>query len=249
MSSQVVGISLLNCFQAVHVLLNNPVISKPILTRLAAWCCCLFIQGFANKAKFLREHRRLAVCMSACLHKCLCAWLVVSWERTCVIWFHELLHFWMQLKTLMWIFSLWIHQMSIFCGTVSLHCAIFMHWITCIYLFIILLPSGQNSWTLKLSSFTNSSIHPFLHRLSGTGLLWQPGDQSHPGVLFLSNMFSSSWEIPNAPRPPGTWSPPVCPRCPPRCLHHCSQRKTLWSILTSCTTQLGSEWRPIRKLS
>lgn len=84
--SRVVDISLLSCFCAVHVLLNKSVVSKATLTHLAAWLCCLFIQGFAKKAKFLREHMLLAACISACLHKSLCAWLVVSWEKKCNAW-------------------------------------------------------------------------------------------------------------------------------------------------------------------
>lgn len=38
---------------------------------------------------FLGEHRLLAACTSACLHKCLHTWLMVSGERTCVILFEE----------------------------------------------------------------------------------------------------------------------------------------------------------------
>lgn len=87
--STAVDISLLNCLRAVHVFLNNSVNSEPILERLAARWCCLFIQGFAKKAKFLRENGLPAPCVSACLHKWLCAWLAVSWERTCVLWFGE----------------------------------------------------------------------------------------------------------------------------------------------------------------
>lgn len=59
-------ISLLNC----SCFLKQTVISKPVLARLAAWRCSLFIQGLAKKAKFLRELELLAVCMPACFHKC-----------------------------------------------------------------------------------------------------------------------------------------------------------------------------------
>lgn len=173
--STAVDISLLNCFRAVHVFFNNSVNSEPILERLAARWCCLFIQGFAKKAKFLRENGLPAPCVSACLHKWLCAWLAVSWERTCVLWFGEYVLLNADDITVSWIVFQLIQQKS----------------------WHILLPC---------SHFSSLNFIPVMDKSLGSKT-FHCEPSIHPSI--------SCWELPNPPRPPGTCSPPTCPRCLP----------------------------------
>ena len=170
-SSAVVDISLLNCLRAAHVFLNKPVNSEPIPERRAAWRCCLFIQGFAKKAKFLRENGLPAPCVSACLHKCLCAWLVVSWERTCVLWFGEYVLLNAGDVTVSWIVFQWIQQKS--------RHALLKCWHFSSLNLIPVMEKCLDRKTFHFEPSVHPSIHPSIHPSPAGSSQILPGHLEH----------------------------------------------------------------------
>lgn len=167
----------------------------------------------------------------------------MSWDR--IIWFGEYVLLFANDKTLMW--TNWLYWIQYFVALCP-----YIFWFTCVGLHVLYLVSDQiwfrseqNSWTLKLSTSTNPSIRSFLTAYSVLGCRGNWVIRATHASFSPATLFSSSWEIPNAPSPPGTCSPRVWPRCPPvSCVLHFPGRRGM-QVRNVHTSQISTMCRMV----